>query len=280
MDQTTVQLQPGQITDLYAASGINPAKTLVIQNVGTHEFAISENSDMDGGMFLFPVSEPWENIIPGSAYALSSGPALVSVSNNAFKPVTQIGEKIPLGSFSGTRALTIQTYTEANVKNGFEFFARLGYPLDDDIGAGESKYLLWSTTSKPVIFKERAITYVGEELQYEIFANPTVTDNGTLKQIGDFNGYNGQASTVVMYKDATVSDDGTPIYDEPEYYYGSNTASRTQITYSQSVETITPPNTNYLLKITNNGSQSARLQWNGHWYEGDPDLPRPAGELD
>lgn len=280
MAQTTVQVQPGQITDLYAASGIDPAKTLVIQNIGSHEFVLSENSDMDGGMFLFPRSEPWENIIPGSAYVLSSNPALISVSSDSFKPVTQIGEKIPIGAFSGTRAITVQNYVEANVKNGVQFYTHFAYPIGNDIAAGASKYFLFVTGTTHVLFKNRIVNCLGEEFAHEIFSNPTVTDNGTPLSVGNYGGADAVATTVTCYKDATVSADGTAADDEPEYYFGGSAASgRSQIAFSEGIERKLLTNTTYLVKITNNGAQAGRFQWYGTWYEGGVDLPRPAGEL-
>ena len=48
----------------------------------------------------------------------------------------------------GERAVTIAGYPEQNVKNGLQYYTRIVYPLLSPIGAGESKSIIFKTTSK------------------------------------------------------------------------------------------------------------------------------------
>lgn len=282
MTQITVHLTKGVITDLYSASGINTAKTLIIQNVGAKKIGISINSDMSGRQILYPGSEPWECLIPGSAYAIGYDNADLSVGDEVFKPAGQQGEKRPIGLFWGMRAITQQNYIEANVKNGAQFYIHWAYPDANPIAGGASKYFLFQTGTTPVLFKLRIVSSVGVEVQHEIFSSPTVTDYGTQMTVANFAGAAGNATTVQCYKDATVSDDGTAADDEPEYYFGAeSTPTRGNAIFTNGIERVLSTETLYLVKITNNDTNAtARFSWFGTWYEGDTDLPRPDGELD
>lgn len=139
-------------------------------------------------------------------------------------PLLQTGA--PSGVYSGQRAITQQGYIEANIKNGVQYYFRKAYPLTDagrglaPIGSGESRYLLFTTTTKKVLFKTRVVSYIGEEFAIEIFANPTLSDNGTQIAASNYNGVNPVPTTVEVYKDVVPSDEGAPLDAEPEYYLG------------------------------------------------------------
>ena len=55
----------------------------------------------------------------------------------------------------GERAVTVAGYPEQNVKNGLQYYTRIVYPLLSPIGAGESKSIIFKTTSKKVLVKVR-----------------------------------------------------------------------------------------------------------------------------
>lgn len=280
MAQVLIKLVKDTITDIYAASGIDTAKTLIIQNIGGHGIYLSVNSDMVGGQKINPGSGPWGNLVPGSAYALSDQNCLLSVSDEAFKPIGQTGELLPVGVFRGIRAITSQGFAEANVKNGTQFYTHWAYPLANPIAAGASVYFLFTTGTTPVIFMNRIVSAYGEEFQHEIFVGPTVTDPGTALTPGNYGGAAAVASTVTISRDATVSADGTASDDEPEYYFGSGAApQRSTSAFQEGIQRRLGLSTTYAVKITNNGSSSGRFQWYGTWHEGEIDLPRPAGEI-
>lgn len=282
MTQKTVHLQKNVITDLYVATGISSAKTLIIQNVGAHTISLSINANMDGKQTIFADSEPWENLIPGAAYALSENNCDISVSDESFKPAGQQGEKRPIGLFWGMRAITQQNYIEANVKNGAQFYVHFAYPSSNVIPAGGVRNFLFRTGDTPVLFKMRIVNAVGFEFSHAIYVNPTVSDYGTQMTVGNFAGSAGNLTTVECYRDATITAIGTAIDAEPEYYFGSATApSRSNAIFTNGIERALSNNTLYLVQIINeDNSATGRFQWFGTWYEGERDLPRPEGELD
>lgn len=183
-------------------------------------------------------------------------------------------------NINGLNAITAEGYVIHNIQYGLQFYFRKAYPLADvgrglaPIPSGESRYILFKTTSKKVLFKTRITSFVGEELNLELFAAPTITDFGTQMTIRNYNGVNPQAATVEVYKDVMVSDEGTPLDDEPEYYFGASSACRRDgNSIPEGRERVLPQNAEFLIKVTNSGSGVARFQYFGDWYEGEPAIP-------
>jgi len=124
----------------------------------------------------------------------------------------------------GERAVTVAGYPEQNVKNGLQYYTRIVYPLLNPIGAGESKSIIFKTTSKKVLVKVRIVHYAAEEVKLELFSSPTFDDQTGVQLTPDnYNGVNPITPTVQVYKDSTVSVDGSPLDNsDPEHYFGSN----------------------------------------------------------
>lgn len=178
---------------------------------------------------------------------------------------------------TGRRAVTIAGYPEQNVKNGLQYYTRINYPLLDPIAAGQSKSIIFKTTSKKVLVKVRIVHYSAEEVKLELFSNPTFDDQTGISLTPDnYNGINPVATTVEVYKDSTVSADGVPLDNsDPEHYFGSNAnAQRNGNSIPEGRERVLPIESTYHVKITNTGTGNARLQYFLDWYEGEPDLPR------
>lgn len=178
---------------------------------------------------------------------------------------------------TGRRAVTIAGYPEQNVKNGLQYYTRIVYPKADSISAGQSRSIVFQTGDKKVLVKVRIVHYSAEEVELELFSNPTFDDQtGTLLTPDNYNGVNPVATTVQIYKDPLVSVDGTALDNsDPEHYFGSNaSAQRNGTSIPEGRERVLPPNNTYHVKLTNTGSGAARVQYFLDWYEGEPDLPR------
>lgn len=134
---------------------------------------------------------------------------------------------MPDGLFSGTRAITIQPYTEANVKNGVQFYVRAVWPAADPIVTGEpgSRLIWFKTGAKQVVVKLRDMLYVAEELRLRLFRAPTGVAGGTDLVIHNYNGVNPVATTCIGKKNVTVATLGTEFDgDDPEYFFGEATS--------------------------------------------------------
>lgn len=179
----------------------------------------------------------------------------------------------PSGLFTGLRAMTTQSYVEANVKNGLQF--EFGTQATT-VTAGASLDILFVTGAKPVIVKDRAVSFNGAGVTAIVYEAPTVTANGTALFVGNLSRIAPQATTIAAYQGPTVTSAGTQI-SAPNAFIGS-TAQGQSVTgtfATGGAERILKPNTSYLLRITNNDTSSGKIAVYVTWYEGTPDLPLP-----
>jgi len=177
---------------------------------------------------------------------------------------------LPDGLFSGTRATTIQNYTEANVKNGVQF--EISSPVTS-LAAGANLDVIFITGSKPVIIKGRTIKFNGVFLTTRVYRDPSYT-GGTPVTPFNLNDINPVDTTVQVISGATVSSPGTE-FGAPTYEIGSSGIGNVQIsTYStQGIERELRPNTVYLQRTTNGDGTAQSVTGALTWYEGAPDLP-------
>lgn len=168
----------------------------------------------------------------------------------------------------GNGAYIVEPFDPVNIKRGLQFYLRSSWPTADPIVGGTPRYIHFKTGEKPVIVKTRIVSYIGEEFTLSIFANPTVTPaTGTVINPSNLNRINPQPTTVTAFKDPTVTDDGTLIDDEPEYYFGGTAqGNRDANSIPPESERILPSNTEFLVKIEGSGRFSYRLEW----FEGEP----------
>lgn len=176
-------------------------------------------------------------------------------------------------SFIGLRALVTQAYTEANIKNGLEYYVRISYPLNNEIAGGQSRKIHFQTGAKQVLVKLRRFEYVGEELQIQIFSSPTGVTGGTAVVINNWNAVSPVATTVTCKRDVTTVTNGAPLESSPEYFFGAvNAPARNLVSSPEERERVIPANSEFLVVITNNNGASARCQYLLDWYEGDTDF--------
>ncbi|MCV0420076.1 MAG: hypothetical protein K5804_17685 [Microbacterium sp.] len=193
---------------------------------------------------------------------------------------------IPDGAFTGLRAITTQPYTEANVKNGLEFYLRASWsivggteiPAHGPIPAGETRKVHFLTTSKDIIIKLRDFAYAAEELTLALYKDPTGVSGGVPLVISNYNEVNPVATTVSASRDVVTVSDGTEFGGgDREVFFGANAvAQRTGTSIPFGRERILPAGGEYIVAITNTGTGSARVQYLLDWYEGGTDLPIPA----
>lgn len=263
---------------------------------GFHQLVFAYGTKPTAGtmsVFAKTTSSDWMPVNEAMNLSMTGDTVLVSVGNiDAYKFVisglvggTDLevhvndlavwpGPGLPPGLFEGLRAITTQPYTEANVKNGLQFYLRASWPLLDPIAPGTTRKLWFKTGSKPVIIKLRDFQYLAEEMSITLTANPTGVSGGTALTISNYNGINPVATTAQAKKGVTTISDGSPL-GATEYFFGNNAApQRTAAAIPQGRERILPPDTEFIVAITNGGTGNARAEYFLDWYEGDPDLPR------
>jgi hypothetical protein len=232
---------------------------------------------------------PWQPLVKAAAVSMTDGYVNVRIDGQvstvrvtfaglvggAGAAVWVDSEALPAGIASGNAAMIVQPYTEANVKNGLQFYVRANWPLTDTIAAAETVKMHFRTGAKPVIVKLRDFSYVAEELTIRLFVDPTGVTGGTPLTIHNYNAVSGVATTCVATKNVTTTADGAEIDGaDPEVVFGSaNAPQRSAAAIPVGRERILPPLTSFIVSITNTGSGQARAQYFLDWFEGRPDLP-------
>lgn len=176
----------------------------------------------------------------------------------------------PAGAYEGTRALTIQGYVEANVKNGVQHEGSTLLTIAG-LAANDTIFL---TGSLPVALKGRIISYTGGGVTGEIFEAPAYT-GGTSAAYQNPNAITQVAGLSQIIVGATVTDDGTLKF-APTHSLGNQSNQGKGATDTGIVgERILKPNTAYLLRLTSLDTQSQSVASFLSWYEGELDLPLP-----
>ena len=181
-------------------------------------------------------------------------------------------ETFPAGIASGLRAVTVQSYTEANVKNGVQFYLQHNLP---QLPATTGVYkLLFTTGAKPVLVKGREMYGIGETFSLQVYKQPTApTPGGTLLTVQNYNDIAAAATTVTVRGGVTTTADGTS-WGDPQRLFGQSAAGqRAGSGLAPGGDRVLKPNSSYLVVFRNTGSGTADIDYFLTWYEGGTDLP-------
>jgi len=248
------------------AAGISIGDRLAFTNIeGTINLNFSANKPGQGAGFT-PLEKGFEisnSLGSLGAWAISRGAdGLINVGEN-------VTAEMPDGLFSGTRAITQQTYTEANSKAGVQ---HEGSVLLTGVAGGAVNNTIFLTGSLPVSLKARIISYSGEGVQGEIFESPTYT-GGVDTPYQNASAINPVAGLAKILVTPAVTDPGTLVF-APSYSIG-NKSNQGQGSTSSALggERLLKPNTAYLLRLTSLDSAAQDISSFLSWYEGELDLP-------
>tara|TARA_R110000772_G_scaffold154265_1_gene265239 strand:- start:902 stop:1474 length:573 start_codon:yes stop_codon:yes gene_type:complete len=179
-------------------------------------------------------------------------------------------EGFPVGVTSGTRAITTQSYTEANSKLGVEhegstLFTATGLSTNDTF---------FVTGALTVALKGRVIGFTGDGVAAEIFTGATYT-GGTSAPYQNASDINPVAGLSQIIVGATVATEGSLAF-APDYLIG-NTSNQGKGSSGQVAgrEKLLKANTTYLFRITSLDAASQDITSLLTWYEGELDLPLP-----
>lgn len=190
------------------------------------------------------------------------------------------------GIMRGTRALVVQSYTEANVKNGLQFYARRtfsGSPVvNEKAGAftslGQKRIMYFEIGSSKVIVKDRVVKYIGEEFELRLYnatglAAPTKAGEIMVSNYRSDGEAKPTSVTVHEVIDGDQGPMGTLIAD-PEAYFGSSSqGQRNADSLLEGRERVLPANSQFYVEIEMTAGTVGRFEYFLDWYEGSPDLP-------
>jgi hypothetical protein len=182
-----------------------------------------------------------------------------------------LDDGLPEGVTAGTRALTTQSYTEANSKLGVEHEGST--LLTGIVGLSEND-TFFVTGALTVALKGRVIGYTGDGVTAEIFTGATYTGGASVpyQNASDINPVTGLSQIIVG---ATVANEGTLAF-APDHLIG-NTSQQGKGSTGSIVgrEKLLKANTTYLFRLTSLDTQLQDITSLLTWYEGGLDLPLP-----
>jgi hypothetical protein len=179
-------------------------------------------------------------------------------------------DDFPEGVFSGTRAITTQLYTEANIKNGTQ---HEGSTLLT-IAGNQNNDTIFLTGSLPVSLKTRSIGFTGDGVSSFIYQAPTYT-GGSAVAYQNPNAINPITGLSQIIVGSTVSADGVLIFAPSHFIGNTSKQGKGGLVNQSGQEKILKPNTAYLFRITSLDGQSQQVSSTLSWYEGLLDLPLP-----
>lgn len=192
------------------------------------------------------------------------GPADLLTSSK--EGVRRVKIALPSEIIGGSQAITVQSFTEMNSKDGTQFEASVYSP---DVAGGESVDIVMVTGDVPVILKRLSVGFDSDLLSIQLFRSPTYTD-GTAIPVYNYSDRDPQASVVTLLGDVSVTDAGTPV-SPLDYSIGSEGVGGRRISGlsgEPGVERILAENTTYMWRITNENSVAAKIAGHATWHEG------------
>lgn len=145
-------------------------------------------------------------------------------------------------------ALTTQSFTEANSKQGTQFEAAM---LFETIASATPHYFAFITGASPVILKQRDISGGFVNARYDVFKNADVTGGTTVEAFNN-NDLVVSAPGVTILQSPTVNVEGVA-FGPTTYLLGSESlGTRLLSSFGGAAgEKVLAPNTTYLVRISN-----------------------------
>lgn len=164
--------------------------------------------------------------------------------------------------YTGEQAFTTQSFTEANVKNGSQFYISEVFTL----GSGLSKSFVFTTLNADTIVKFRQISTDGG-LEYRVFRNPVLTDSGTSVTVHNLNDKNPNTNLVVVTEDPTITSNGDQ-WDIVKSFNQQGLQSGGGVFATSGAERVLAQNSPYLVQFLNTDNADVDIQYIVSWYEG------------
>lgn len=127
---------------------------------------------------------------------------------------------------------------------------------------------LFRTGNKRVVIYQRMVITNGNEMEYQAFKNPEVSNNGTPLSPVNRNDNSDTETSVQVFEAPTTSANGTPIpsiYIPGEAGVGNRTVGQFN---QEGFVRILAPRTTYMVHVVNNGDTiSATVEWYLLWAE-------------
>lgn len=168
--------------------------------------------------------------------------------------------------YDGDKALTTQTFSELNSKNGRQYQASLYNPA---FANGAITYVVIVVGSEDVLIKGINTQFTGSLIAATTFKNPTYT-GGTPLTYYNFNDRDSVPGTLELLVGASVTVEGTQVGPTLYSIGGPTTGNRAQTSISlpQGAERVFAAGETYLFKIENMSGEEIKTSTLATWYQG------------
>ncbi len=260
-----------QFYSLNTLTGYSVSLDLVVTNASSSPVFLVQSATQP--IFLAPDTYP---LLPGKSIMLASGkvalwalgdkgPVVVQDTNSLICPSEMMSPRIMIG----LEALTVQTFGEANCKNGTQFELTT---YDPAFTAAGIRDFIITTGAKPVLVKNRKFSFTGSELTTTIYKNPTYT-GGTVLPYYNLSDINPMVGLSTIKGLPTVTNVGTQFSPTftilGEVPQGGQAVSKSDAEQGvPGLERVLAPNSSYLYRTVNTGTLCKFTSINT-WYEGD-----------
>lgn len=266
LGQTIPVASGAGFTNVYTASGIPLGTKLLIQNISSSPIFICLYSTAQNQGFVI---EPFEQYVVPSGSAgcfvkTTSGlGGTIAVETGAWNA---IGAPIDERTYNGLKALCVQPFIEANVKNGTQWEFSFE---NNSVATGATADTILTTGAQFVLVKSRLLSFTGSEIEASVYKNTTYT-GGTLTSIYNLNTQLGGSPLSVVRSGVTVTSVGTEIAAKTHAYGTDTNVNQAVGSYNVvGLERVLAPNTSYLLRVTNQSATTIKLAGYITFYEGE-----------
>lgn len=259
-----------QFHNLNTLSGYAPSSALVVtNNTSDPVFVVQSATQPLATADAFPLFIGKSLLFVGNDDPVwvmgDSGPIVVQTMDGLICPGEMLNPRVMVG----LEAITTQSFTEANCKNGVQYELAT---YDAAFTAGTNRDFIILTGDNPVLIKERLFTFTGDEISATVYRNPTYT-GGTPVPYFNSSTINPIAGAAVILGAPTVTAVGTQV--SPTYRLLGNLPQTGQAVLttdaagsSPGLERVLAPNSVFLFRTTNSGSVTSKFSSKNTWYEG------------
>lgn len=254
-------------SNVYSVLSVAVGTKIAIQNQGADEVlvCIAATATSNAGYILRPFEFL---IVPAGApgcfvKSLDNPVGLISAQLGGWNmPNVPIDERV----YTGLKAFTVQSFVESNSKNGTQY----EYTVSNNaVAAGTNFDIIMTTGSKPVLIKNRQVSFTGAEVQISVFKGTVFTAGNTVN-IFNLNTSMVAPSVSSVKSSPTISNVGTQTGATTATYGTPDQGNRAIGTYGLTgTERVLAPNTNYLLRITNADTVACKVSAYVSFYEGE-----------
>lgn len=256
-------------TNFNTGASVAVGTKVTIQNIGSGSIYIQTSSSSPSATAGYVLQEH-------EFYTAKAGGETIwlltpdSDNINVYYTLGDNGNYLDERVYTGLKALTVQSFSESNSKNGTQFNTQARLV---SVAAGGTLDLLITTGSKPVLTKGLLVQFTGTQIETTLYKGVTASGGNTIPTYSLNTDTFPSMQAVVKANTPTaftITVAGTQVSPN-EFFYGiadqGNKATPSLI--AGGTERVLAPNTTYLRRIWNRGASACIIDFEATLYEGE-----------